>query len=107
MNDLKKELIKEHAELLLKIDKINHQINNALCDNTDKVEYANLCIQVAAMKKYADCIICRLSNMGVVFDGRQWFEKVAHINPQPTIIPISKIVKIEPKVKRKSKRRKK
>lgn len=107
MNDLKKELIKEHGELLLKIDKINHQINNALCDNTDKVEYANLCIQAAAMKKYANCLECRLYNMGVIFDGHQWLEKVAHINTQPTIIPISKIVKVKPKVKRKSRRHKK
>lgn len=75
-----KRMIEEHSELLIRIEKLHNYVYSEKSDNDDKVEFANKCIQLSAMKKYEEALRARLENAGVVIspDG-SYFEKVAEI----------------------------
>lgn len=74
MKEIKKlrlELIEEHKELTRRIYKLHQYIYGPDSDNEEKVEFANKCIQLAAMKKYEEALGARLFNVGVeVIDGK-------------------------------------
>ncbi len=70
-------MVDEHSELIVRIAKLNDYIYSDKSDNDNKVEFANKCIQLAAMKKYEEALRARLENQGVVFDGSNYFEKYA------------------------------
>ena len=78
MDNYKAELIKEHAELMVKLDKLTSEIVS-VNNNDDKVEFANKCIQLSHMKKYEEVLRARLINAGIVFETGQYLEKVAEI----------------------------
>jgi hypothetical protein len=72
-------MIEEHAQLIVRIDKLHEYVYSSKSDKDDKVEFANKCIQLAAMKKYEEALRARLENAGIVCDGGSYFEKVASI----------------------------
>lgn len=71
MNDFVKRMIVEHKELCEKIDKLNEVVyneENPIHKATSKVDYANMAIQLNAMKTYANALECRINNQGVYID---------------------------------------
>lgn len=83
MDKYTNELVKEHAQLVVRIDELEKEVytSDNKSDNFSKVEYANQAIQLASMKKYAECLEARLNNRGVYFDEGQYLERVASIEP--------------------------
>lgn len=71
MNDFVKRMIIEHKELCEKIDKLNEIVynqDNPIHKQTNKYDYANMCMQLMSMKNYARALECRLDNQGVYVD---------------------------------------
>jgi hypothetical protein len=95
MEDYVARMIQEHAQLVTRIDKLHNFIYNE-CGyprpfNPSKVtvvDYANMCIQLKAMKVYRDALGARLENAGIWYDGTTYREEVATVqevlkNPIP------------------------
>lgn len=80
MNTYQKKLIKEHSELIVKINKLHNYVYGVESDNDCKIEFANKCIQLAAMKKYEEALRARIENIGITFENGNYFERVASIN---------------------------
>lgn len=86
MEDYVARMIQEHAQLVTRIEKLHNFIYNE-CGypkpfNPSKVtvvDYANMCIQLRAMKMYRDALEARLENAGIWYDGHAYREKVATI----------------------------
>ena len=70
-------MIIEHSELVERIKKLHNYIYSDASDKDDKVEFANKCIQLAAMKKYEEALRARFENVGIVFENGEYFEHVA------------------------------
>ena len=85
MKDYQKEMIEEHSGLVVRIQKLHDYIYSDKSNADNKVEFANKCIQLAAMKKYEEALRARLENAGIVFENGEYFERVASITS--TIIP--------------------
>lgn len=83
MDKYTNELVKEHAQLVVRIDELEKEVytSDNKSDSFSKVEYANQAIQLASMKKYAECLEARLNNRGVYFEEGQYLERVASIKP--------------------------
>ena len=87
MKDYQKRMIEEHCELVVRIQKLHNYVYSEQSNADDKVEFANKCIQLAAMKKYEEALRARIENAGIVFENGEYFEHVAAIkvnNPEPT-----------------------
>lgn len=87
MNSYQKDLINEHSELVVRIKKLHDWVYSDKPIKDDKVEFANKCIQLAAMKKYEEALHARLENIGITFENGNYFEHVAAIKvkePEPT-----------------------
>ena len=83
-----KYMIDEHSQLIINIHNLHDDIYSDNSNNDDKVEFANKCIQLAAMKKYEEALRARLENAGIVFENGEYFERVASINPViATVMP--------------------
>ena len=88
MNNYQKTLVEEHSNLVVRIQKLHDWIYSDKPIKDDKVEFANKCIQLAAMKKYEEALRARLENAGIVFENGEYFERVASINPViATVMP--------------------
>jgi hypothetical protein len=72
-------MIEEHAELFKRICKLNDYVYSDASDKDDKVEFANKCIQLAAMKKYEEALRARLENAGIEFDDGKYYTCVGKI----------------------------
>ena len=81
MNTYQKDLIEEHSNLVVRVSKLHDYIDSDKSNNDHRVEFANKCIQLAAMKKYEEALRARLENAGIVFSEGQYFEKVASVTP--------------------------
>lgn len=81
MNTYQKDLIEEHSKLVVRINNLHNFIYSDRSEIDDKIEFANKCIQLAAMKKYEEALRARLENVGIVFEEGQYLEKVASITP--------------------------
>ena len=79
MVEFVKRMIKEHSELVVRIQKLHNYVYSEKSDKDNKPEFANKCIQLAAMKKYEEALRARLENQGVFFENGQYFERVAQI----------------------------
>lgn len=79
MVEFVKRMIKEHSELVVRIQKLHNYVYSEASDKDNKPEFANKCIQLAAMKKYEEALRARLENQGVFFENGQYFERVAQI----------------------------
>ena len=79
MENYQKRMIEEHCELVVRIQKLHDYIYSDKSNADNKVEFANKCIQLAAMKKYEEALRARLENQSVFFENGQYFERVAEI----------------------------
>jgi len=74
-----KRMIEEHAELVVRIDKLENYVYSNKSDNDDKIEFANKCVQLAAMRKYEEALRARIENQNIVVAGGDYLEKVGSI----------------------------
>lgn len=79
MKNFVKRMCEEHAELVVRIQKLHGFVYSNASDKTSKVEFANMCIQLAAMKKYEEALRARLENHGVFFENGVYLERVGCI----------------------------
>lgn len=84
MVEFVKRMINEHAELVIRIQKLHNYIYSEASNKDNKTEFANKCIQLAAMKKYEEALRARLENASIVFENGQYFERVSCINAEHT-----------------------
>ena len=77
MKDFIKRMITEHSELVERINKLDDYVYSDKSDKDDKVEFANKCIQLAAMKKYEEALRARLENQGIVCGIDEYFKRVS------------------------------
>lgn len=88
MKDFVKRMIEEHSQLVVRIQALHNYVYSERSDADNKTEFANKCIQLAAMKKYEEALRARLENQGVFFEGGQYFENVARIG-MPVVPPVA------------------
>lgn len=81
MKDYQKRMIEEHCELVVRIQKLHNYVYSEQSNADDKVEFANKCIQLAAMKKYEEALRARMENADITFENGHYFERVASISP--------------------------
>ena len=79
MLDFVKRMIDEHSQLIINIHNLHDYIYSDNSNNDNKVEFANKCIQLAAMKKYEEALRARLENQGVFFENNQYFKRIGEI----------------------------
>lgn len=79
MRNYLKRMIEEHSELIIRIQKLHDYVYSSASDADNKVDFANKCIQLAAMKKYEEALRARFENAGIVFENGEYFERVATI----------------------------
>lgn len=79
MENYQKKLIEEHSQLVVRIQKLHNYVYSDKSNADNKVEFANKCIQLAAMKKYEEALRARFENAGIVFENGEYFEHVASI----------------------------
>lgn len=82
MDNCIKTLMEEHSNLIIRIRSLEDYIYSEKSDNDDKIEFANKCIQISAMKKYEECLRARLENANVSFNGKNYYAKVAEIKDE-------------------------
>ena len=74
-----KRMIDEHSQLYVRIQKLHNFIYNEDTSVVNKNDFANICIQLAAMRQYEKCLIARLNNAGISFENGAYHECVAVI----------------------------
>lgn len=86
MNKYQESLIKEHSELIIRLDSLHNYIYNGeksksghSVKDDNKVEFANKCIQLKGMKIYAEALEARLANAGIYFEDDMYLQNVANI----------------------------
>ena len=77
MKDHIKRMITEHKELVARIEKLYSYVYGTQSDDDDKVEFANKCIQLKAMRIYEEALFARLENQGIACSNGEYFEKVS------------------------------
>ena len=80
MLDFVKRMVDEHSQLVVRTQKLDEYIYSDKSNKDDKVEFANKCIQLSAMKKYEEALRARLENQGIFFENGQYFERIGCIN---------------------------
>lgn len=73
-------MIDEHSQLVININKLNEYVYSDESNKDDKVEFANKCLQLSAMKKYEEALRARLENQGIFFENDQYFKRIGCIN---------------------------
>ena len=81
MEKYQKRMIEEHSELVIRIQKLHNWVYSDKSNADNKVEFANKCIQLAAMKKYEEALRARIENTGIMFNNGEYLERVATITP--------------------------
>ena len=81
MLDFVKKMVDEHSQLFIRIQKLHEYIYSDKSNNDNKVEFANKCIQLSAMKKYEEALRARIENTGIMFNNGEYLERVAAITP--------------------------
>lgn len=79
MEKYQKEMVEEHSGLVIRIQTLHNWVYSDQSNVDNKVEFANKCIQLAAMKKYEEALRARFENAGIVFENGEYFEHVASI----------------------------
>ena len=80
MLDFVKRMVDEHSQLVVRTQKLDEYIYSDKSNKDDKVEFANKCIQLSAMKKYEEALRARLENQGIFFENGQYFERIGCLN---------------------------
>lgn len=73
-------MIEEHKELVVRTQKLHNYVYGDGGQNDDKVEFANKCLQLKAMKLYEEALRARLINHGIVFENGVYFNAINKIN---------------------------
>lgn len=81
MVDFVNSMIEEHSQLVVRIQKLHEYIYSDNSDKDNKVEFANKCIQLSAMKKYEEALRARLENQGIFFENGQYYKHIGGIEP--------------------------
>ena len=79
MEKYQKEMIEENSGLVVRIQNLHNYVYSDQSNADNKVEFANKCIQLAAMKKYEEALRARIENAGIVFENGNYFEHIASI----------------------------
>lgn len=88
MNAYQKALVEEHSNLVVRTQTLHDYVYSDESNKDNRVEFANKCIQLAAMKKYEEALRSRIENSGIVFENGNYFERVAQITPViATVMP--------------------
>ena len=74
-----KRMVEEHSDLYVRIAELHDDIYNTDTSHINNADFANMCIQLNAMRQYEKCLIARLNNAGVSFDNGAYHECVAVI----------------------------
>lgn len=77
MEQYQKEMIKEHSELVIRIQKLHDYVYSDKSNADTKIEFANKCIQLVAMKQYEEALRVRFENAGIMFENGEYFKRVA------------------------------
>lgn len=85
MENFVKRMVEEHAQLVVRVQKLHNYIYSERSDNDDKVEFANKCIQLSAMKKYEEALRARLENQNIIFDNGSYFEQIGAIKEEVNV----------------------
>lgn len=68
----------EHGELEKRIEQLHNYVYSKASDEDNKVEFANKCIQLSAMKKYEEALRARLENKDIIYENGQYFAHLAN-----------------------------
>ena len=79
MVDFVNRMIEEHSQLVVRIQKLHEYIYSDKSNNDNKIEFANKCIQLSAMKKYEEALRARLENQGIFFENGQYYKHIGGI----------------------------
>lgn len=80
MEKFVKRMIDEHRELVCRIENLHNFVYSDASNSINRIEFANMCIQLSAMKKYEEALNARLVNQGIFFENGQYFERVSAID---------------------------
>ena len=70
-------MIVEHSELVKRIKQLNDYVYSKASDEDNKIEFANKCIQLNAMKIYEKALRARLENQDIVCEDGEYFAHLA------------------------------
>lgn len=70
-------MILEHSELVERIKELNDYVYSKKSDEDNKIEFANKCIQLSAMKTYEKVLRTRLANQDIVCEDGEYFAHLA------------------------------
>lgn len=73
MENYQKRLIEEHSQLVVRIQKLHNYVYSDQSNADNKVEFANKCIQLNAMKTYEKALRARLENQDIVCEDGEYF----------------------------------
>ena len=63
----------EHSELVERIKQLNDYVYSKASNEDNKIEFANKCIQLNAMKTYEKALRARLENQDIVCENGEYF----------------------------------
>ena len=90
MKDFVKRMVIEHKELCEKIDRLQNFVYDEKKSNSvNKVDYANMCIQLNAMKTYANALECRINNQGIYIDETGEYVQKVNLNEEEMEVNIN------------------
>lgn len=70
-------MIHEHSELVERIKQLNDYVYSKASDEDNKIEFANKCIQLSAMRTYEKALRARLENQDIVCEDGEYFAHLA------------------------------
>lgn len=73
MEDFLKRVVDEHKQLIVRIEKLDNFIYHEDTSHVSKADFANLCIQLSAMRQYERCLRARLANHGIAFEDNDYY----------------------------------
>lgn len=76
MEEFVKRMIDEHKVLIDRINKLETFIYSEQSNKVNKVEFANMCVQLKGMRMYEEALRARLANHGVVFENCIYYKPV-------------------------------
>lgn len=79
MESFVKRMIEEHSQLVVRINALEQFLYSENSDVVVKPQFGNMCIQLKAMRVYAEALEARLVNQNIVYEDGQYFERVADI----------------------------
>lgn len=85
MENFVKRMVEEHAQLVVRVQKLHNYVFSEKSDKDDKVEFANKCVQLGAMKKYEEALRARLENQNIIFDNGNYFEQIGTIKEEVNV----------------------